>query len=480
MRSLVVPLSLILVQLACLAPETLPADQRALALTHVTVIDATGAPAQPDMTVVVSGSHIAALGKSGSIVIPEGAQVINATGQFVIPGLWDMHTHAFMRKNKILPLLTLYLYIANGVTGVRDMGDQGVEDDFGDFPYVNGFLWRQAISAGATLGPRLNLAGVIVDGPMPRRAGWASIHNEAEAREQVIFLKQLGADLIKPYDGLTREAYFALADEAKTQGLALAGHTPLAVSAAEVSDVGQRSIEHLTGILLACSSQEEQLSEAVRERGVRPNVEALLDSYSEDKARELFARFVKNGTYQVPTLVRGRLDRVPMSDPRIAKYFSPALRQEHAARVRNDPNPAADLERRLLYETHLRLVREMHDSGVKILAGTDTRLFGSDLHEELKQLVMAGLTPMAALQAATRNVAEYLGTLESMGTVEEGKLADLLLLDADPLESISNTQEIRAVIVNGRLLERDDLDRLLRQVQTAANDKTAQGASELP
>ena len=442
------------------------ATQRPLAFTHVTVIDGTGATAKPDMTVVVSGNRITELGRSADVTVPPNAQVVDAKGQFMIPGLWDMHSHVFMRKNKMLPLLTLYLFVAHGVTGVRDMGDQGVKDDFGDFPYVQDFEWRQAIAAGP-LGPRLNLAGVIVDGPKSPRAGWASIHNEAQARELVGSLKRLGADVIKPYDRLPRDAYFALADEAKKQGLAFAGHTPFAVSVAEASDAGQRSIEHLTGVLLASSHREDEYMKAILAGQSPPDLKTLLDSYDDEKAKRLFARFVKNGTYHAPTFVRGRVEPVPMSDPRIVKYFTPALRDEYAPSLKANPANAAN--RRLSYETNQRLVREMHRSGVKMLAGTDTRFFGSDLHAELAEFVKAGLTPMEALQPATKNAAEYLGALQSMGTVEKGKLADLVLLNASPLDAISNTSKINAVVVDGRLLDRAALDRLLMQVETAGN-----------
>ena len=302
-------ISLFLLLSTLSSAQELPAtDGRPLAFTHVTVIDATGAAAQSDMTVVVSGNHITALGKADRVTIPGNALVTHANNKFMIPGLWDMHTHAFMRKNKMLPLLTMFLYIANGVTGVRDMGDQGMRDDFGDFPYVQDFEWRQAISVGAIPGPRLVLSGVIVDGPKSTRAGWASVADASQAREEVIFLKKLGADFIKVYDHLPRDAYFAIADETKKQGLPFAGHVPLAISAAEASDAGQKSEEHLYGVLFGCSSKETELMQKVKDgdpmRGLLDNVKTLVDSYSDDKAASLFARFVTNHTYQTPTLVR--------------------------------------------------------------------------------------------------------------------------------------------------------------------------------
>lgn len=464
----------------CLAQENGALDQQSsLVLAHATVIDATGAPPQKDATIVISGNHIVAIGQTGKQTIPKGARVVDVRNQFVIPGLWDMHTHAFMRKNKILPLLTMDLFIANGVTGIRDMGDQGIKDDFGDFPYVQDFEWRQAIAAGAALGPHLYLSGVIVDGPKTIRAGWASVSDASQAREEVVLLKKLGADFVKVYDRLPRDAYYGIAEEAKRQGLPFAGHVPMAISAAEASDAGQRSEEHLYGVLFDCSNEEDELRKKLVETGepmraMLENVKTIAGSYDETKAASLFARFVKNQTYQTPTLVRlgGLVNPVPLDDPRVVKYFSPSLRTEYQRRL-TGLKPEELKSQSVLYDLELHIVGAMQHNGVRLLAGTDNNFFGSGLHDELAELVKAGLTPMEALQAATRNAAECLGVLDSVGTVESGKLADLVVLNANPLEKITNTREISAVVVNGHLLDRKALDLILSRVESAANGSTS-------
>jgi hypothetical protein len=465
-----------------IAQEEPLANQRPIAFTHVTVIDATGAPAKPDRTVIVTGNHIAALGKAENVTVPANAQVINAKNKFMIPGLWDMHTHAFIRSRKSFPLYVMYLFVANGVTGIRDMGSPGFPDDFGDYPYLQDVEWRQAINEGAILGPHLSLSLSVVNGPhvpgYPR--AWAPVADAAQAHEEVIYLKKLGADGIKEYDQLSRDAYYALADEAKKQGLPFAGHVPILISAAEASDAGQRSLEHDYGVLFGCSSKEtefmqkeEQLygtgKSSMRELLHLEDVTALINSYDEDKAASLFAKFVKNDTFVTPTLVRAKVDRIPATDPRVVKYFSPALRTFSYAANRKEPSPDVLEAQKLMYQYHLRLVRTMQRAGVKMLAGTDTSFFGSAVHDELVEMVKAGLTPMQALQTATKNAADYLGKLDSMGTVEKGKSADLVLLDANPLEAISNTQKISAVVLNGQLLDRKALDRLLAHVESAAH-----------
>ncbi|MGH9913929.1 MAG: amidohydrolase family protein, partial [Pyrinomonadaceae bacterium] len=187
------------------------------------------------MTVVITGGRISEIGKTGKVRLPKDAQVVDATGKFLIPGLWDMHAH--WSQKEYLPLFT-----ANGVTGTRIMWG---------FPYHH--AWRKQIESGTLLGPRMNIASPIIDGPNPIWRGSTAVSNETEGREAVVKSKKDGADFIKVYSLLPRDAYFAIADEAKKQGIPFAGHVPESVSAGETSDAGQKSIEHLTGIILASS-----------------------------------------------------------------------------------------------------------------------------------------------------------------------------------------------------------------------------------
>ena len=481
MRAALALLSLAILASVALIAQVPAQGARPLAFTHVTVIDATGAPAQPDMTVVTTGSRITAVGRFGAVPVPAGAQVVEARGKFLIPGLQEMHTHVFIRANKSFPLYTLYLFLAHGITTVRDFGTVGVKDDFGDYPFRQDTGWRQAISVGSVLGPRLNMSLTVVNGPKavgyPRT--WLTVANATEARQMVTFLKAQGADFIKEYDELSRDSYFALVDEAKKQGVPVAGHVPTSVSVAEASDAGQKSLEHNYGVASGCSARETEFIQKETAlwgegqsamRGILPiaEIKALIASYDETKCKALFAKFVRNNTFVTPSMVRARGSAVPATDPRVVKWFSPALREYTypASRQGGAPNPAAAESRRLAYEHHSRLVKEMQRAGVKMLAGTDGSFFGTSFHEELGEFVKAGLTPMEALQIATKNAAEYYGTSRTSGTVEQDKVADLVLLDANPLESIDNTKRIAAVVVNGRLLDRTELDRMLALVES--------------
>jgi imidazolonepropionase-like amidohydrolase len=386
-----------------------------VAIRDVTIIDVNGGPLQDGMTVILTGNRIARIGKSHRVRIPRGAEVIRAGGKFLIPGLWDMHVH--LGDGEFDKVSNLRLLIANGITGIRIM-DGSPEHH----------RWRKEIEAGRLLGPRMVIASPIIG---------FSPTDETEALKEARLAKREGADFLKVHDNLSRAAYFALVDEARRLKLPIAGHVPAAVTAAEAARARQRSIEHLSGV-----------NDAM----------ALLD---------LFKQYQ---TWQCPTLMMrhnyARLNDETMArDPRL-KYVTPAWKARWLRMSQEAAGWASDEAPRRL-ETVRReqaLVRKMQQAGVRILAGTDDgnpySFVGFGLHDELAELVDAGLTPMQALQAATRNPAQFLN--------KEGMSADLVLLNANPLEDIRNTRKIEAVVVNGKVFDRMMLDELLRSVEAAA------------
>jgi tetratricopeptide (TPR) repeat protein len=459
-----------------------PAEAQAtLVFTHITIIDTSGGPNKTDMTVFITGDRITDIKPSAKVRGPRGAQVIDGTGKFLIPGLWDMHAHYFDSAY-------LSLFIANGVTGVRIMA--GDPDDFKQ---------REEIAKGFLIGPRMVIGSPLIDGPKPLWPGSISVSNEVEARKVVRQMNEIGYDFIKIYQLLPREAYFAIADESKKLGIPFVGHLPSSIRATEASDAGQRSIEHLSseplGILLACSSKEEELYktrekafEGVSQQPRTPSQLAayrsfankVLESYDDEKASALFALFVKKSTWQCPTLTVLRsyryLDDKNFTNDARLKYMPKAKRESWE--LKNDPwvSPLTAEDwavEKKVYRKELALVGAMHRAGVKLLAGTDTGdpycFPGFSLHDELGLLVEAGLTPLEALQAATYNAAEFLGMMDSIGTVEEGKIADLVLLDADPIKDIAKTKKIAAVVVGGKLYSRSSLDEMLAKIKTLAN-----------
>jgi imidazolonepropionase-like amidohydrolase len=407
-----------------------------LAFNHVTVVDVKGGRLEPDMTVIVVGNRIAAVGKSSRTRIPEHARVVDAGGKFLIPGLWDMHAH--LGEDDFDKRSYLSLFIANGVTGVRIM--EGAPEHH---------AWREEIRGGKLTGPRLVIASRMIG------SGDLSNISAASAREEVRKAKRDGADFIKVHDNVPRASYFALIDEAKRLNLPVEGHVPGSITAAEASDAGQKSIEHFTG-----------LDDAKSDAG---------------KADALIAVFKRNRTWLCPTLVMrsnyASLDDAGFArDPRL-KYVKPSWKNRWLSMTKAAADtPAAEwAKRRELIRRDKALVAKMQRAGVNVLAGTDDSnpysFVGFGLHDELALLVDGGLSPLEALRAATLNPAKFFNRPDSLGTVEKGKLADLVLLDADPLEDIRNTTRINAVVADGRYFPTEALQQILAEAEAAAEGR---------
>jgi imidazolonepropionase-like amidohydrolase len=450
-------------------PQSIP-----LVFTHVKVIDATGLPAKPEMTVVIMGEHIAALGKTGDVRIPKNAQIVNAAGKFLIPGFWDMHVHIFNHVSRRPPNAWYFpLFVANGVTGVREMWTKPQD--------MNQVLeWRRQFGKGTFTLPRIAAVGTVVDGKPSTWPNTDTVATPEEARRVVRKIKDAGVDFVKTYSNLSREAYFAIVDEARKQNIPFAGHVPFAVGADEASNAGQRSMEHLNQVLETCSSKEQELLRVpVKDWSIAYD-KLMVDTYDESKCRKLFSLLAGNHTWQVPTLIQKQMyyfsgDLRYFTERRRLKYV-PVNEQDrwkpYIARQKSLSENEKNL-RKKVWQAYLALVEAMRHAGVEFVAGTDVGneyiYPGFSLHDELALLVKAGLSPMEALQAATRNPAKFLGKLDSLGTIEKGKIADLVLLEANPLEDITNTQLINAVVVNGRYLPKEALERMLSEVEAAAN-----------
>jgi hypothetical protein len=444
-----------------------------LVIKNVAIIDVINNKITRDRVVVIEGNKIIAVDNQAKI--PEQARVIDAKGKYLIPGLWDMHTHNSLKKDRIAYFMPLYL--ANGITGIRDMASDMSSDEMRQL--------QKQIETSKMVGPRLGaMTGRIVDGPpQPDTMMFTYPADTAIAKQLVRSYKKQNLDFIKVYNMLARDTYAAIADESKKNSIPFSGHVPFSVTAAEASQLGQYSIEHLSDILISASASENELRielaasksvNAIQSSNKRMEVNfKAAQTYSKEKALALFSIFVRNDTWQCPTLRNLQIVTADanvnklMNDPR-TKYFPNSIK-ENWKRVLLLRTTGDSTQRTVFFQQTLKLVGDMYNAGVKLLAGTDLAsnflMPGFSLHDELSLMVEAGLSPLAALQTATINPAKFLHREKELGTVEKGKLADLVLLDDNPLDNINNTRKISAVIVNGILFQRSDLDNMLLKVE---------------
>jgi imidazolonepropionase-like amidohydrolase len=482
MKKLTIVFLLSLMLLSCSQKRTVVSD---LAIVHISVIDATGIQAQSDMTVLINGSTITDIVPSNSVKIGSESKIVDGKGKFLIPGLWDMHVHS-SNDSIYFPLM-----IANGVTSVREM--------FSNRYYFPIQLdWREQINDRKLVGPNLYVP-LAVFGPQQRWFNGIEVKSKEEVKAVVQEIRESGADFIKVFDLYDPDIYFSLLSEAQKNGIHVAGHAPISVNMTEAAQAGQRSFEHLLGVLLASSSKEESIRKEMVEKAELVHdsfsdlthilyfiqSEEILDSYDTAKANQLMAQLKNSGCYICPNLSlwNGKLKVInsEMIQNENSKYVPAQYLNVWSTFASNSftahilPSEY-DLFKRFINK-RFEIVNELNQHGIPFLAGTDVSwrnhnlIPGFSLHDELSLLVTAGLTPMQALQAATRNAAEALDVLNKTGTIEVGKNADLVLLDVNPLEDINNTRKINAVIKAGHYISREELDKLLRKVEIKIHEK---------
>jgi imidazolonepropionase-like amidohydrolase len=401
--------------------------QNSVAITNVTVIDVVTGRLQNDATVVTEGDRIAAI---GTVAIPRGATRIDGKGKFLIPGLWDMHAHHQGTGAECLDL-----FVAKGVTGTRDMG--------GDADFI--LPLRERVRSGAVLGPEIVTSGPMLDDAPPGFPYRRRVTNAQQAREAVADLKRAGVDFIKVHDHTPREVFFTIAAEAPKLGLTFAGHVPQAVKVEEAADAGIHSIEHL--------SNYDVFGECM-----------VNDSYTLAGCRRLFEKLAAKGVWQTPTMAFFEtLPDVFSGKPlQHTEYASDSLLKLTRDNVAMSHIPASTLEKmRLAGKMSLQVIHDMYSLGNRFLAGCDGLVPGFCLHDELEWFTRAGFSPLQALQTATINPARFLGREASQGTVEVGKRADLVLLDANPLLDIRNVSKIESVVVRGRLVTKETIDKTI-------------------
>jgi imidazolonepropionase-like amidohydrolase len=420
----------------------LAADPKPVRIADVTIVDVKTGALLEHRDVDIRDGRITAISPASTRPKANG-RLVDGRGKFLIPGLWDCHVHLSWTTDSALPL-----FVALGITDVRDTG--------GNFSQIEG--WRARISAGDIAGPRIMRVGPILNGKSFNQYQFVPGSAEA-ARGAVRLLKWLGVDEVKVHRRMPRDWYYTVLDEAKRNDLKVIGHIPVEISPIEASNAGQYMIEHTETLFegtFSAGLSDTQLPSAIR------------SWLATSKPEELAATFVRNGTWLDPTLA-GYLEVADLYDPSVRqgplyRYVADSERKTLTGQLK--AHPFSPDQVKALHE-HMNLLvdvtRRLHRAGVKLVTGTDAagaRLVGFSLQRELVVLVKAGLTPLESLQAATINPAIAFGRSD-LGTVESGKLADLVLLDASPLEKIENTQKVDAVVAGGRLYDHAAIKRLM-------------------
>jgi imidazolonepropionase-like amidohydrolase len=468
------------------ATRDAPAD---LVIANVTVIDPETRRVLPDRSVFVRGERILAVVPSRPGRNRIAVKVIDGTGRFLIPGLIDMHVHLFLPE---ATAPTLNLLLANGVTSIREMSSDcwaaagatdGCVEDYRRL--------RSRIAAGEVAGPDLvAITSAMVMGPTRLKLpeglpSFITPVTDVDGRALVQYFGTRGVDLIKTHDSIPSAAFRALMDEAARRGMKVGGHVPFEAGSLGAAQLGYRSIEHARDLLYDCSryGPEYRRREAAFANGetgaVRPTslerLERTVSEYDAGRCAALLRSLAATGVYYTPTHVTREMEALA-DDP---DYRAEATRRyvptERNARWEADLKetsalPAEEREAlRNFFRHGLTITSLAHRAGIPIMAGTDANdtmiVPGYSLHRELQHLSQAGLSNMDVLRAATSVPARYLGRTADLGGIAAGKQADLVLLRSNPLEDLSNTTAVEQVIANGRVITRDRLDALLREVE---------------
>jgi imidazolonepropionase-like amidohydrolase len=437
--------------------------RRVVAIRNVTVIPATGAAPLTNTTVLIDGDRITAIGPTAKTVIPKGARVIDGTGKFLLPGFIDMHAHLSKTRAS-----SLGLFVVNGVTTIRDMG--------GDHEEL--LRWRREVRAGSRLGPRILMAGPYLeatrniermrkDPPSERVEPFErtriGVGSPEEARRIVAELAKRELDFLKIRTVQDRETYLALNKAADEHGLKLVGHVT-GIPPEVVLQSGQDGVEHLFYPSLQSQNKDDRLAvwRKFAERGivVVPTLVALFE-----------------GTFTATDKLRAVVeDEKGQTDPR-RQYLAKYLVLDWREQVLEATDQRRQTLRGIWETTARRDFREMHEAGVELLVGSDAAVLnvfpGYSLHDEMALFVTElGMTPAEVIERATRRSAKFLGISDQTGTVEQGKIADLVLLDANPLDDIRNTKKISTVVVRGTLYDQNGIKKILGEVRAAPDIRT--------
>lgn len=477
MRSKITSLTLLLTLLLiarCQPPGEM--FEGAICIQNITTVDPTDG-ARDAQTVIIKDGKILKVAPTAELQLSEKNQIIDGTGKFLTPGLWDAHVH-FAYMDYLAPRM-FDLFLLYGITSVRDTG--------GEIMFVK--KWKDAALARPTDAPRVMIAGPLLDGMPNVYDGSDPGHpplsigsGSVEALEKLVHkLDSLDVDFLKAYEMLTPEQYYKLMEMAKRLGYKVTGHVPLSMDVTGASNAGLNSMEHMRNLEISCASNAEELliqRHAMMKKGknlpggvLRSSIhaaqrETAIKNYDDKKADEILQVLLKNQTWQVPTLALNTgQTRMPYSRPEWQESFTylPDTVEAKWKSLTSQADPGDVSPFRKQYsDWMLMMAGKVHKTGIPMMAGTDTPIGfltpGLSLHEELVVMTEAGISPAEALKTATINPAKYFNLENELGSIRESQWADLLILSANPLDDIRNTQQIEAVFKQGKLLGKSELD----------------------
>lgn len=475
-------LLLISIMCACQTNETFFED--AICIQNISTIDPTDG-LKENRTVVIKEGMIHKVVHSDSLTLSKENTIIDGSGKFLIPGLWDAHVH-FAYIEDLAPSM-FDLFLSHGITSVRDTG--------GKVDFVK--QWKDKALANPTDAPRVMMAGPLLDGEPNVYDGSDARHPELsvglntieDVSSAITLLVDKDVDLLKAYEMLTPEQFMRATELAKENGLKITGHVPLSMDVIGASNAGLNSIEHMRNLEISCASNAEELWE---QRGqmlkneknlsggdLRSSIhtaqrEVAIKNYDESRANKVLQVLKKNDTWQIPTQA--------LNTSFTRRYFERAdwlesfslLPENIGENWLENSKTLAKMETPAAKEAwnqwNFMMVKKIHETGIPIMAGTDTPILlltpGLSLHEELVVLVEdVGMSALEALRSATINPAKYFNMENELGSIKENMLADLVILDANPLENIQNTKKINSVIKQGKLYDRKTLDNIIHKLK---------------
>ena len=438
-----------------------------LIITNATIVDVLGDSLSYSKLMAISQDTIRLVDDMANLDQYRASEKYDANNNFVMPGLWDNHVHfrggdSLIEENKNL----LPLFLAYGITNVRDAG--------GDLTQ-SVLSWKQQIVKKELVGPEILTSGPKLDGKEPAWPGSIIVETRDDVKSALDSLENLEVDYVKMYDGsLTEEVFYEIIKQAKKRGFKTTGHMPLSADILTATDLGLDGTEHMYYVIKSCSPLADSLAKMNASYAMFPEI---VESYDPDLANKVFSKLASQNAYITPTLYIGtvlsELAEVDHKSDSLLNYIGMGIQTTYRGRLETaiKAKSQGNTSRSQLGILAKEMIVPLYDSGIKLLAGSDSGAYnsfvypGESLHLELQSLVAAGLTPQQALITSLINGPEFFGLGKSYGGISKNKIANLVILEKNPLEDIKNLSNIKASIIRGNIYDRSMLDSMLKEIK---------------